>query len=353
MILDALGGLHAAHELCDESGRPLHIVHRDVSPHNVLVGCDGHAHITDFGIAHAEDRIQQTRTHEVKGKLAYLAPERVDKRRLCTVQSDVFAMAVVLWECFAGRRLFRGEDAVDVLQEVLNAPIPRIAQIGGRLPPAVDDVLARALSRDLETRYKTAHEFAEALTRAAGPDGIGTAEEVARLVDAIFGKRMALRQEQVRAIMGEEELNLLLVESGLPLRPRVVLSQFPTGDDLAQLAPPAPSGRYVLGTDLRAELRPARPSLWVIGAVAFGTALGAAGTLAIVHRPAPPSAGHTLSQAAASASSHAAVQPPVEGGEPDIVVVDTPAVPLDSPVPRGASPHEPVGQVHNGFTKLR
>jgi serine/threonine-protein kinase len=337
MILDALSGLHAAHELCDESGRPLHIVHRDVSPHNVLVGSDGRAHITDFGIAHAEDRIQQTRTHEVKGKLAYLAPERVDKRRLCTVQSDVFAMAVVLWECFAGRRLFRGEDAVDVLQEVLNA---------------VDEVLAKALSRDLATRYKTAHDFGEALTAAAGPDGIGSADDVARLVDAIFGKRMAVRQEQVRAVMGEEELNTLLVESGLPLRPHVVVSQFPTGEDLAQLAPPAPSGRYVLGTDLRTELRPGRPSLWVAGAVAFGTALGAAGTLAVVHRPAPLSARHASPLAVAPTSAQVPLER-LEGGEPDLVVVEPPMAPLDSPAPHGAPAHEPVGQVHNGFTKLR
>ena len=96
--------------------------------------------------------MQTTRTHEVKGKLAYLAPERVDKRRTCTVQSDVFSMAVVVWECFAGRRLFRGDEAVDVLQEVMSAPIPTLEQIGAHVPRAVDDVIARALSRDLDTR---------------------------------------------------------------------------------------------------------------------------------------------------------------------------------------------------------
>jgi serine/threonine-protein kinase len=120
LVLDALAGLQAAHELRDSNDKALHIVHRDVSPHNVLIGCDGRSYLTDFGIAKAEDRIQTTRTHEVKGKLAYLAPERVDKRRMCTVQSDVFSMAVVLWECFAGRRLFRGDEAVDILQQVMS-----------------------------------------------------------------------------------------------------------------------------------------------------------------------------------------------------------------------------------------
>src|SRR6185295_1025633 len=124
VVLDALRGLHAAHILKDESGRHLGITHRDVSPHNVLVGSDGRGRLADFGIAKAEDRVQTTRTHEVKGKLAYLAPERIDKRRVCTLQSDVFSMAVVLWECLAGRRLFRGDEAIETLQEVVSGPIP-------------------------------------------------------------------------------------------------------------------------------------------------------------------------------------------------------------------------------------
>src|SRR5579859_6889488 len=183
IVLDALAGLHAAHELKDDNGKPLHIVHRDVSPHNVLIRCDGRSHITDFGIAKAEDRIQTTRTHEVKGKLAYLAPERIDKRRLCTIQSDVFSMAVVFWECFAGRRLFRGEEPVDVLQEVISAPIPTLRQIGAQIPAPLDDVIARALSRDLDTRYASAWEFVQAIERAAGPEHVGTHADVARLME--------------------------------------------------------------------------------------------------------------------------------------------------------------------------
>jgi eukaryotic-like serine/threonine-protein kinase len=291
IILDALGGLHAAHELKDDNGRPLHIIHRDVSPHNVLIGCDGRAYVTDFGIAKAEDRIQTTRTHEVKGKLAYLAPERIDKRRMCTVQSDVFSMAVVLWECFAGRRLFRGDEPVDVLQDVMTAPIPTLTQIGAQLPPALDDVIARALSRDLDTRYATAHDFAEAVDRAAGPDHTGTHADVARLMEAMFGARMALRQEHVRSAIGPAELTDLLRESGLPARDRVSIADVPTGQLLAELAPPAPTGRYALGTELRAEvakLRPKRVPWLGIAAVSAGIALGVAVTLAVVaNRPKP------------------------------------------------------------------
>jgi len=291
IIIDALLGLHAAHELKDDNGKPLHIIHRDVSPHNVLIGCDGRAYVTDFGIAKAEDRIQTTRTHEVKGKLAYLAPERIDKRRMCTVQSDVFSMAVVLWECFAGRRLFRGEEAVDVLQDVINAPIPMLKQIGAQIPPALDDVIARALSRDLDTRYATALEFAQAVERAAGTEHSGTHADVARLMEAIFGARMALRQDQVRVTIGPDEMTDLLRESGLPARDRVSLADVPTGQLLAELAPPAPTGRYAIGTEMRAEvakLRPRRLPWWGIGAVAGGIAVGALLTLAVVaHRTRP------------------------------------------------------------------
>jgi serine/threonine-protein kinase len=291
IVLDALGGLHAAHELKDDNGKAMHIIHRDVSPHNVLIGCDGRSYVTDFGIAKAEDRIQTTRTHEVKGKLAYLAPERIDKRRICTVQSDVFSMAVVLWECFAGRRLFRGEEPVDVLQEVMLAPIPTLTQIGAQIPPALDDVIARALSRDLETRYASALELAQAIERAAGPDHIGTYTDVARLMEAIFGARMTFRQEQVRATIGPSELTLLLRESGLPSRDRVSLVDVPTGQLLAELAPPAPTGRYALGTELRlevAKLRPRRIPWLGIGAVTGGIAIGALVTLAVVANRAKP-----------------------------------------------------------------
>jgi eukaryotic-like serine/threonine-protein kinase len=291
IIVDALLGLHAAHELKDDNGKALHIIHRDVSPHNVLIGCNGRAYVTDFGIAQAEDRIQTTRTHEVKGKLAYLAPERIDKRRVCTVQSDVFSMAVVFWECFAGRRLFRGEEAVNVLQDVISAPIPTLRQIGAQIPQVLDDVIARALSRDLETRYATALDFAQAVERAAGTEHSGTHADVARLMEAVFGARMAVRQDQVRTTIGPDEMTDLLRESGLPARDRVSLIDVPAGQLLAELAPPAPTGRYAVGTELRAEaakLRPRRLPWWEMGAVAGGIALGALATLAVVARHARP-----------------------------------------------------------------
>jgi serine/threonine-protein kinase len=250
IALDALGGLQAAHVLHDDNGKPLGIVHRDVSPHNVLIGCDGSSRLTDFGIAKAADRVQTTRTHEVKGKLAYLAPERIDKRRLCTVQSDVFSMAVVLWECIAGRRLFRGDEAIETLQEVVSAPIPSLRRIGVPIPQALDDTILRGLSRDLETRYKTAAEFADALQHASGGRAnIATPAEVASLVEALFGERLRVRHANIRdALDDKDDVGHVLEVSGLHPRPE------PTAEmrrreriAIENIAPPAPSARYTFG----------------------------------------------------------------------------------------------------------
>ncbi len=310
IVLDALGGLQAAHELHDDNDKPLHIVHRDVSPHNVLIGCDGRSYITDFGIAKAEDRIQTTRTHEVKGKLAYLAPERVDKRRVCTVQSDVFSMAVVLWECFAGRRLFRGDEPVEILQQVMSSPIPTLEEIGAPVPRPLDDVIARALSRDLDTRYASARTLAQAMERAAGPENIGTHADVARLMEAVFGARMAARQNQVRATLGNE-LSDLLRQSGLPMREHSTTSLAPEEDLIAALAPPMPTGRYALGTELKAAMARLRTRAvpWrSIAAVGAGVAIGAALTLMLLTRHAKP-APIVVRSAAATVSSAATVPP--------------------------------------------
>ena len=249
MILDALAGLQAAHILHDDKGNHLGIVHRDVSPHNVLIGCDGSARLTDFGIAKAADRVQTTRTHEVKGKLAYLAPERIDKRRMCTVQSDVFSMAVVLWECIAGRRLFRGDEAIETLQEVVSGPIPSLRRIGAPIPQALDDTILRGLSRDLDTRYKTAAEFADALRHASGGrQNIASPAEVAMLVEALFGERLRVRHENIREALETDDVSHLLEVSGLLRRPAPT-AEMREREKIAieNIAPPAPSARYTFG----------------------------------------------------------------------------------------------------------
>jgi len=296
IVLDALAGLHAAHELTDDTGRSLGIIHRDVSPHNVLIGCDGRVRLTDFGIAKAEDRMQETRTHEVKGKLAYLAPERIDKRRTCTKQSDIFSMAVVLWECLAGRRLFRGEEAIDTLHEVMEAPIPRLRQLGADIPAALDDAVARGLSRDLSVRYATAADFAEAIERGAGNSNVGTAADVERVVAAVFGAILRHRHQLIRSVVGDEAADNLLRATGLTPRPKPPPDMpLSTPALYAAVAPPAPSERYAYGNvrDIVPSRRFMGHSWKTVAAVAAGGIVGGLAVLALfsgVYRSSAPSA---------------------------------------------------------------
>lgn len=297
IALDALAGLQAAHVLHDDKGKPLGIVHRDVSPHNVLIGCDGSARLTDFGIAKAADRVQTTRTHEVKGKLAYLAPERIDKRRLCTVQSDVFSMAVVLWECIAGRRLFRGDEAIETLQEVVSAPIPSLRRIGVPIPQALDDTILRGLSRDLETRYKTAADFADALQHASGGrPNIATPAEVASLVEALFGERLRVRHANIReALDDKEDVGHVLEVSGLHPRPEPT-DEMRRREKLAieNIAPPAPSARYTFGNAsesmLQRRFASPRVRLAALGGVALLGLAVLVGVLVLVRKDKPDEA---------------------------------------------------------------
>jgi hypothetical protein len=174
----------------------------------------------------------------------------------------------------------------------MSAPISTLEEIGANVPRALDDAIARALSRDLDTRYGTALGFAQAIERAAGPEHVGTDADVARLMEAVFGARMGLRQSQVRDTIGGNTLADLLRESGLPTRECANASDVPAGQLVSELAPPIPTARYAHGADLRAaRLRLRRVPWRRIAAVAtpVGTAaIGAVVTLVVLTSRAKP-----------------------------------------------------------------
>jgi serine/threonine-protein kinase len=200
VLAGVLRGLHAAHEAEDEDGAPLDIVHRDVSPHNVLVGDDGQARVIDFGVARAAGRAARaTREGQVKGKFAYMAPEQVTNVGV-TRQSDVFAASIVLWETLAGERLFQAESESALLARVLTAPIPPPSTVEPRLPPGLDAVVMRGLARDLSFRYSTAREMALALAEATA---LADAAEVGAWVARLGGEELAKRAARVREIEQE------------------------------------------------------------------------------------------------------------------------------------------------------
>lgn len=163
VIGDALAGLHAAHELRDDRGTLLGIVHRDVSPQNILVGVDGFAKLADFGVFKGSERMApSTASGDLKGKLGYVAPE-VYRGELVTRRADVFAMGVVLWESLAGKRLFGQTTHAAVMHESLRGNVPSIASLRDDVPAEIDGVIARALAVDPAERYATAEDFANAL----------------------------------------------------------------------------------------------------------------------------------------------------------------------------------------------
>jgi len=214
ILLDALAGLHAAHELTGDSGEPLHLIHRDVSPHNVLVGVDGIARIVDFGIARAEERIGTTRDGQVKGKLAYMAPEQTNGEQVDR-RVDVFTAGIVLFECLSGRRLFRGQTDAEVLRNLIDKPIPRLREVSPGYPQALDDVVARALSRDPNDRFDTAADFAEALEEAAEPLGVATPKQVGAYVRETAGELIDAIMRRVRAFQeGAKITNMPKLELG-------------------------------------------------------------------------------------------------------------------------------------------
>ncbi len=164
MIAGVLRGLQAAHEAKDESGAPLGIIHRDVSPQNIMIGTDGVARVLDFGVAKATGRIQTTRDGQLKGKLGYMAPEQLQGTVLPA--SDVYAASVVLWEALTGRRLFDGANEGEVLGKVLASAVEPPSRQAPGVPASLDAIVLRGLDPDPRGRFPSARDMAIALERS-------------------------------------------------------------------------------------------------------------------------------------------------------------------------------------------
>jgi serine/threonine-protein kinase len=183
VFLDAMAGLHAAHELTGAEGEPLNLVHRDISPHNILIGVDGVTRLTDFGVAQAESRLSTTRGGEVKGKFPYMAQEQIQRAGIDR-RTDVYAAGAVLWEMLAGERLVRGDNDGQLLTQILRAEVRSIRALNPGVPEEIEAVCQRALQRAPDDRHPTAAAFAEALESAARAAGIAVAtpREIATFV---------------------------------------------------------------------------------------------------------------------------------------------------------------------------
>jgi len=189
IILGALYGLHAAHQAKTEQGEPLGIVHRDVSPQNVMVGADGLARVADFGVAKAASRSHSTRDGRIKGKLAYMSPEQIERAPVDR-RADIYAVGVLLWEALAGRKLFMADDGAAIMHAVLNDPVPSLADYAPEVSPAMDRIVLKALSRRPADRFATALEMAEAIETTLPP---ALQRRVGDWVETIAGDALAAR----------------------------------------------------------------------------------------------------------------------------------------------------------------
>jgi eukaryotic-like serine/threonine-protein kinase len=155
-------GLCYAHELSDQEGHPFGIVHRDMSPPNVLITKFGEIKIADFGLAKANNQLEKSEPGIIKGKFSYLSPEAAMGQEV-DARTDIFAVGIILWELLGGRKLFQGESDYLTVQQVQQAKIPSLTSINPKFPPELDRVLKRALARDPNERYQRAREFARDL----------------------------------------------------------------------------------------------------------------------------------------------------------------------------------------------
>ncbi len=197
IISDVLAGLHYAHEVADFSGQKLNIVHRDVSPQNVLIGYDGSIKLLDFGVAKTAMRTGETRAGMMKGKARYMAPEQVmngdvDRR------ADIYAAGVVLWELVAGRKMVSGTNVLEQLVSVMKTPAPKLSTFVPDVDAELEQIVHKALEREPENRYSTALEMREALQTYIASKGGPRAEDVAALVRELFTRQRDETQKLIR-----------------------------------------------------------------------------------------------------------------------------------------------------------
>jgi tRNA A-37 threonylcarbamoyl transferase component Bud32 len=231
IIVGALHGLHAAHEAKNERGEPLNMVHRDVSPHNIIVGTDGIPRVIDFGIAKAKGQLRDTDVGTIKGKFAYMAPEQLVGANV-TRSADIYAASVLLWELLTGRRLFGSKIDTTVLERARVQIAPPSTFVPS-LTPALDGIVLRGLSPDPDKRFPSAREMARAIEDCIAP---ASTADVGEWVERMAHERLAERERQLAEIdelEGPDAAAKLLV----PTRPVMFVS----GTTEEEAGPPSES----------------------------------------------------------------------------------------------------------------
>jgi serine/threonine-protein kinase len=221
MIIEVCKGLEHAHTKRDLEGKHLRIVHRDLSPPNILVSRSGEIKITDFGLAKATSQLTRTDPGVVKGKYSYLSPE-VTEGRQADLRADIFAAGIVAWELLANRRLFFGKTDVETVDMVRKAEVPSLTKLNTDVTPELEAIVNKALARDPKKRYTSARELSEALSDWLAKQGLkATSFDLTQLVDRLFGppgsagpgtnEVASQRQTRISTMIEEEIANLSML----------------------------------------------------------------------------------------------------------------------------------------------
>ena len=203
IVAEACAGLHAAHELADENGNKLDIVHRDVTPHNVFIGYKGTIKVLDFGIATASNRIAQTEAGQFKGKLEYASPEQC-KGAVLDRRSDIFALGTILWELTTGKRLFKRPNALDMQRAICELPIPAPGSIAVDFPypEELTAITMKAIARKRRERYQTAlelrHDLLVAMRKLSAR--IAPEEDLSVVMNRLFEERIEEKADMLRRV---------------------------------------------------------------------------------------------------------------------------------------------------------
>ena len=240
VIADACEGLHAAHTLRGSDGKPLNVVHRDVSPQNLFLTYEGSVKVVDFGCAKALERVTQTNTGIMKGKVSYAAPEQLKQDDDVDRRADVWALGVCLWECLTLSQLFRRDNAIKTAMAVLEEPIPRASEGNAWVPEGLADIADKALRRNADERYQTAREMGKALRGFIARSGVPfESAEVAEWMRYLFEERYT-RQRQVLSAVEKMEVSQVGPLAGLASS-ATALAERPTDDDDPRAIADAPT----------------------------------------------------------------------------------------------------------------
>jgi serine/threonine protein kinase len=327
IVTGAAAGLHYAHELKGPDWKPLNIVHRDISPGNILIGFDGAVKVVDFGIAKNELQSVETQAGETKGKLGYMSPEQCQAKPIDR-RTDVYLLGVVLYELATVRRLFKGVSRYEVMEAIVDGKIPKPSVYRKDLPPALEAIIMKALASSPEARYQTADELRQALEEFAVSARLHVSPQ--RLADYVK-KQFGERKEPWH-------------EDDLPKAPEVPIR--PSSPVIETAAEPTDSGPTT-GTPMAwpVERTAAKRQAWILGGIGVAAIVVVFGvSIALTmssskHEDAAPAG---RSAPAAPATVHAPSPPPpapapIDAGTPVVTQSVDAGVPV-AKTPKGTPP---------------